>query len=91
VPTWTWFIVVGLAFDVAGAWVLARGLFISEEQAVELTATRFAGETLEENLRHPQAQDRLKQSRAAKWGMGLLIVGFVLQVVGGLVAGLSSN
>jgi hypothetical protein len=72
----------GLAADILGAWVLARGLFILEKDAVNLTAARFAGDTLEENLRHPQAQDRLRQSSSAKIGVGVLLAGFLLQLLG---------
>ncbi len=77
-----WFSVVGLAFDIAGATVLARGLFLSKAEAIKLGTSYYAGETDAENVELPPVQDRLKQSRNAKWGLALLIVGFGLQIVG---------
>lgn len=79
------FTVLGLALDLAGALILAGGLFITPEEAVELSAARWSGSTLDENLRNPQAQDRLRQSKRAKWGAGLLALGFALQIIGALL------
>lgn len=85
---WFWVTLGGLVLDIVGVAYLTAGLFISKEGAVELTATRFAGETLEENLRHPAAQDRLRQSRRAALGLLFLVLGFGLQAVG---SGLSAS
>jgi hypothetical protein len=60
-----WFSPFGVALQLIGAVVLAWGLFISPEEAVELTASRFAGTTLEQNIQAPAARDRLRQSRDA--------------------------
>ncbi len=83
---WVWLTVTGLAADIVGAWILAAGLFISEEEAVELGVTRFAGETDEENLRLPAVKDRLRQSTRAKRGLVLLVLGFLLQALGSLLS-----
>lgn len=77
-----WFSVVGLLFDIAGAIALACGLIISRSDAIELGVSRYSGSTDEENLELTQVQDRLKQSRNAKIGLVLLILGFSLQLVG---------
>jgi hypothetical protein len=45
---WVWLTVAGLAADIIGAWILAGGLFISNEEAVKLSVSRFAGESVEE-------------------------------------------
>jgi hypothetical protein len=83
---WVLFTVAGLAADITGAWVLAAGLIISKEHAVELGVTRFAGESLEENLGLPAVQDRLKQSGKAKVGVMFLMLGFLLQAIGSWVS-----
>lgn len=87
-----WVNVVGLAFDIAGAFVLAYGLMISRRKAVELGRSSWPGlgaphepptqENLAMNLRLPPVQDRLAQSRNAIIGFGLLFIGFALQIVG---------
>ena len=77
-----WFSVVGLLLDIAGAIVLTYGLILTKHQAVELSATRIMGDTEEENLELPQVVDRLRQSRNAKVGLWLLVMGFLLQLVG---------
>jgi hypothetical protein len=86
VQGWIWFTVAGLVADIAGAFILARGLFISDEETVELGVTRIAGDTLEENLGLPAVQDRLRQSDRAKIGVAFLALGFALQAVGSLVS-----
>jgi hypothetical protein len=75
-----WVNVAGLVCDIIGATVLSVGLFISRERAVELTATRLGGATLEENLQLPAPQDRLRQSRNAAVGLAFLVIGFALQI-----------
>jgi hypothetical protein len=77
-----WVNVAGLAFDIAGAIVLSYGLFISEDEALNLgLGPGLLGDTREENLRFPTVQDRLRQSRNAKRGVALLVAGFALQLV----------
>jgi hypothetical protein len=71
---------IGLILDIFGAVVLARGLMITNEDAISLGLSRFAGETEEENLRQPAVRDRLIQSRNAKIGLVLLVLGFLGQL-----------
>jgi hypothetical protein len=78
-----WFSVVGLFVDIVGAWVLVRGLIISEEDALRLGLTPFVhANTREDQLREPLVADRLKQSRSAKMGFVLLVFGFTGQIFG---------
>ncbi len=77
-----WLSVVGLMCDMIGAAVLSYGLVISRKKAVELSLPYIAADDLEHNLGHPQAQDRLKQSRNALIGLGFLLLGFLLQILG---------
>ena len=71
---------IGLICDIAGATVLSFGLFVTKERAVELSVARFSNKELESNLKQPQVRDRLKQSRFAKFGLALLVIGFLLQM-----------
>jgi hypothetical protein len=76
-----WVNVVGLFCDLVGAAWLAWGLFIGEDEALKLGQARFSGDTRVENLKLPAVRDRLRQSRRAKVGLAILVVGFVLQIV----------
>lgn len=82
------FTMFGLLFGIAGAGVVAWGLFLGEEKAV-----LFSGQTgmsflmdrpppKADMLRQPAARDRVEQSRRAKWGFSLLFFGFIFQLVG---------
>lgn len=64
-----WLNIVGLVFGIVGSTMLSYGLFINKKDAIELGVSRFCGDSEEENLKLPQIQDRLKQSRNAKWGL----------------------
>ena len=74
--------IIGLIFSVLGSLSLARGLFISRKEALELGVSRWASETDEENLKLPQVQDRLKQRKWGIIGAIFLFIGFVLQALG---------
>lgn len=77
-----YFTVTGLVLDIIGAAVLSWGLFITKKEAIELGLSRVCGDSDEENLKLPQVADRLKQSRNAKYGLFLLVLGFVSQIIG---------
>lgn len=77
-----WIEEAGLALDIVGALVLASGLLIGKQRALELGVGRWAGSTDEENLGLPQVRDRLEQSRRAKIGVVLLVLGFLGQAIG---------
>lgn len=76
-----YFNLVGLILNVLGSLSLARGLFISKKEALELGISRWAGETDEENLKLPQVRDRLKQKKWGKIGAILLSIGLVFQLI----------
>ena len=75
-----WINTFGLVADIIGVGLLSWGLFVSEEKAIELGVSRVAGDTDEENVTLPAVADRLKQSLFAKWGLPILVAGFVLQI-----------
>ena len=69
------------ASGLLGAVLLAAGLVMGKERAVELGVMRLSGETVEENLALPAVQDRLRQSKRTVLGLCLIALGFVLQAV----------
>ena len=64
-----------------GSLALARGLFISRKQAIDLGVSRFSGDTDAENLKLPAVQDKLNQRKYAIIGASLLSLGLFLQLV----------
>lgn len=72
--------IIGLIFDITGAIFLAYGLIISKREAMNLGLSKFGGETDEQNLKLPQVQDRIKQSRNAIFGLIFLVLGFSFQI-----------
>lgn len=79
----------GLLSDLAGAIILAWGLLVSPDQAVQLrgqSGLSFCsdgrGATREQMLQQTAVKDLLKQARYARLGFVLLAAGFVLQLVG---------
>jgi hypothetical protein len=85
-----WVNVIGLGCDILGAAVLAWGLFIGEDDALKLGLAPYAYDEHDEpdaharrekNLALPAVQDRLRQSSRAKLGLGILGLGFLLQIV----------
>ncbi len=76
-----WLNIIGLVSDIIGAGILSYGLIISKKSAIELGVSKWAGSTDEENLKLPQAKDRMNQSRNAIIGLIFLASGFILQIV----------
>ena len=64
-PSMHWAEEVGLVLDIVGALILASGLIIGRERALELGVPRYASDNEEENLRLPQVRDRLIQSASS--------------------------
>ena len=52
----------GLMMDIAGVYILASGLFASEDRALELGQSSLSGDTREINLKLPAVADRLNRS-----------------------------
>ncbi len=72
--------ITGLTLSFLGSIAFAKGLFISQKEALRLGVSRWSG-TDEENLKLPQVQDRLTQRKWGVIGGVLLLVGFVLQLI----------
>jgi hypothetical protein len=82
VPGRAWFTVIGVLAAFLGAAALAWGLVISKQQAIELGSPWLASDDEGEAVRVPPVQDRLRQSRNAKIGLLLILLGTSLQLVG---------
>src|SRR5690606_16572368 len=66
---------VGLALDITGAWLLAKGLLISPAAISNISATLWGG--------NPEtARDRCSSRVDAEFGVAYLGVGFLLQAIG---------
>ena len=76
-----WLNIAGLVLNIAGAVVIAAGIIVSKKGAVHVASMYLGGETLEENVKLPPVVDRLRQSRLAKWGLGLITLGFIVQLL----------
>lgn len=71
----------GLGFDLVGALCLAKGLFISNKEAIRLGVSRIAGESDDANLKLPAVRDRIMTRYWALGGAALLALGFSLQIL----------
>ena len=76
-----WLTGLGLLFDIAGAVVLAWPLVEPEEWAAAADLKASA-----EQNQPPARMQILREGRCARWGLGLLIVGFALQLAGSLLS-----
>jgi hypothetical protein len=65
---------VGLALDISGAILLAKGLLLSPHMLASLNTVWGVGEGLHE--------DRLRNRVDGEFGVGYLVCGFILQAVG---------
>jgi len=78
-----WLQVAGLCLDILG--VAAIGwpvMFMRNKEAIELGLAFLAEDTEEENLRLPPVVALLRQRRGARFGFGLLFLGFAGQALG---------
>ena len=72
---------ISACLSIIGAIFLAKSLFVSNKQILEICLPRYCGDTDEDNLKNPLVQDRIKSRRDAMIGCGLLFVGFVCQAI----------
>lgn len=68
-------------FSLVGGLAFARGLFISNKQAIELGVSRWGGDTDRENLKLPAVRDRIEQRKYGIIGAIFSIMAFVLQII----------
>ena len=77
--------IIGLLMIGLGAYIAARAVRLTDQQAVEIGVSRGAGSTVEENLKLPAVQTLLRQSRGASRGFWLIFAGAILQAVGTII------
>jgi hypothetical protein len=70
----------GLVLNLIGALALARGLFMSAKQAIEIGVSRFAADSDEENVKLPAVRDRIISRNWAVGGAISLVIGFAFQL-----------
>ena len=84
---------IGLLFDILGAVVLAWGLFVSKKEAFQLGGTYWMpspDDDDDEFFKVPLISHFFVQSKRAKIGLGLLVLGFYLADywrLGGIASG----
>jgi hypothetical protein len=74
--------VIGLVLTVLGAGCGFFGVWVDEDQALEIGQSRLSGEYREQDLQLPAVQNLLRQSRLAMSGFVLIGVGTALQIAG---------
>lgn len=73
--------ITGLVLTFLGSLAFAKGLFISQKEALKLGVSRWSGSTDEENLKLPQVQDRITQRKWGVIGAILITIGFIFQLL----------
>jgi hypothetical protein len=77
-----WFNVAGLVLDIFSALVLAWGL-VTMTEAIEHGQAVLGGPPGDpRNREFPRSRVLLRDARCARWGLGLLVGGFLLQLIG---------
>ena len=79
-----WLDILGLVIAMSGAIVLACALVISRKQALIVGVARVADDDDELNVNLPHVRRKQRESRLALVGMGLLVIGFLLQIAASL-------
>lgn len=70
----------GLILTLVGAWVAARSVILSEDDALNIGLARFASDNREDNLRLPHVQNLLASSKSARCGLFAVAIGSGLQL-----------
>lgn len=75
-----WLTIAGLLLTLVGAGFGVRGVYLSEDQAIQVGVMRFNGNNRQEDLELPAVRNLIKQSRYAMTGFALIFVGTGLQI-----------
>ena len=75
-------ITCGLSLDILGAVILASATIISREEAYQRGRTVWMSSKKEENYKMPAIAGLIRDAKRARMGLGILIVGFVIQIIG---------
>jgi hypothetical protein len=77
--------IIGLLMTGLGAYLAARAMWLTDQQAVEIGVSRGTASTVEENLKLPAVQNLLRQSRGASRGFWLILAGAILQAAATII------
>ena len=77
-----WLIPVGLVITLLGAALGFWGVWVTEDQALEIGQARLSGDNREQDLQLPSVQNLISQSRFAMAGFVFIFIGTGLQIVG---------
>ncbi len=81
----TTFTVVGLLLTLIGAAIGAQALVYTEDEALSVGLSRWAGSTRQEHLKDPSVVNLLKQSKWGRYSFTFIFFGTALQIVGTLM------
>ena len=77
-----WFTISGLTLDAVGAIVIVFGVFVGRAKIENLIKDAGVYYNKSPDEQSPSIRDRIRQSRLAKFGALLLVLGFLPQIVG---------
>jgi len=80
-----WVDITGLVFALLGIALLAVGLIVTKQQALKIGVSRLAEDSDDHNKCLPHVRDRMRQTKAARTGVWLLVIGYLLQIVSSLL------
>jgi hypothetical protein len=73
--------IIILISNFLGSAALAKGLFVSNQDALKLGIPKWASSSDKENLKMPQVQEKISQRMWGIIGFVFLTIGFVLQLI----------
>jgi len=79
-----WLTPIGLTLELVGVLIITLGLFVTRDQALKLGLHTYVPLTEAVHGSSSRVQYLLSQARRAKWGLGLIVLGFALQLFGTL-------
>jgi hypothetical protein len=88
----SWVTIAGLVFVLAGSIVIAVAVFVNPRGAIRIAGQSGASYwgagkkpiPEETYLQQPAVRNLIRQSKMAKWGLGLIALGTVFQIIGAL-------
>lgn len=72
---------LGLAITLVGAWITARAVILSDDDAIEIGTTRAMADKRADRIHSPMMQNLLSTSRGARRGLLFIAGGTALQLV----------
>lgn len=76
-----WLQTFAAVFSLLGGLAFAKGIFMSDKQAINLGTSKWSGNRNEENLQLPAVKDKIDQRGWGIIGGVLTIIGFIIQII----------